>query len=226
MKNSYSFILLVLMLLLGECILASQTNEIKSKKFDRNHWKEITKKIDYTEQEVKQKENSTQNNLDFSIPGFSIGILKLLVYVVAILVLIYILYFFISKVALSNKADKSKSVNIEDIENEHIDNLDLSALLKKALEQSNYKLAIRIQFLITLKKLSDTKKIEWKKEKTNYDYVQELSKWKLIKEFSFLTSIFNSVWYNKNEVDLAIYTQTLPHFDLVNKHLDTTIDKK
>src|SRR5690606_7261386 len=72
---------------------------------------------------------------------------------------------------------------------EHMESLDLDALISDAIQQKNYRLAIRYQYLKTLKTLSKHQIIEWHYEKTNKDYENEIKALKirlLFKDVSYL----------------------------------------
>lgn len=217
----YKYFLLATLFLFASFTRAEKQNSSsKPIKFDKKHWEELTKGRDYIEGEKKPKNYDSKNIKPFEFSPFSFDPLlgKIILFTVAIGLLIFILY----KLAQNHLFTKKKTIEgltIEDIENEHIDNLDLHKLLQKALELGNYKLALRIHYLIILKKLSDSKLIEWKKDKTNYDYMIELSQWKLVKEFSLLTHIFNTVWYSNVNVNNNSYDELKPHFTSLLKQL-------
>lgn len=86
-------------------------------------------------------------------------------------------------------------------EDEDIREVDLSLLLKRALEAQNYRLAIRYYYLQALKDLSRNKLIEYHKDKTNTEYVFELNNKDLKRNFSDLTYIYTYVWYGEFSLD-------------------------
>ena len=106
---------------------------------------------------------------------------------------------------------KSPSTTSEKLvfdEETDIHETDLEALLKKAIEQEDFRQAIRYYFLIVLKELSNQKLIEYHKDKTNSEYLFELKKEPQKDQFSYLLYLYNYVWYgefaiNKSEFHLA-----------------------
>jgi hypothetical protein len=65
-------------------------------------------------------------------------------------------------------------------------------------------LATRYYYLWLLKTLSDRNIIEWDIEKTNGDYLNEISNLELKNEFQFLSYVYEYSWYgefNLNETD-------------------------
>lgn len=133
--------------------------------------------------------------------------------------LIYLAFFgFILFVAyqvfnLKNVFSRKKSnINISyDIEHENIHEIDLQQLLAEALKNEQYRVAVRIQYLLTLKKLSDHGQIQWSIEKTNMHYIFELKE-RYKTNFIALTQIFDWVWYGEHAIDDADYAHIEKQF--------------
>ena len=137
----------------------------------------------------------------------SILIFLRLLAIVAIGFVIYIIVRFV----LSRNGNwifgkKNKKLNPDDRTiTENIHELNLPAIIGDYEDKGNYRAAIRYQFLLLLKRLTDKKMIEWDPEKTNKDYYRSLSG-KLIKEdFQKLSYIFENVWYGERDVNAAEY---------------------
>jgi hypothetical protein len=77
--------------------------------------------------------------------------------------------------------------------------------LEKAIAMHEYKLAVRILYLKTIKHLSETALIKWKKDKTNALYVSEMIGHPLGKHFAFLTRVYEQAWFSSYEIDNARY---------------------
>jgi Domain of unknown function (DUF4129) len=95
-----------------------------------------------------------------------------------------------------------KNINIpysESLENIH--HITFEEEIEKALGQRNYRLAIRLLYLSTLKQLNDANFIHWQADKTNSAYINELADAEKRQSFSILTRQFEYVWYGDFPVD-------------------------
>lgn len=86
-------------------------------------------------------------------------------------------------------------------EDENIENNDYVRLLKRAIENNDYRLATRYYYLSVLKKLSQKNLIDYHKDKTNSEYLFELKNEEKRKQFSYLSYIYDYVWYGEFPVD-------------------------
>lgn len=135
--------------------------------------------------------------------GFLRVVLKILPYVIAGLVLFFIIKFFL-KVNASNIIDGKRAKPIVHLseEEELIKEKDLPKLIEQAITEGNYQLAVRYYYLLLLKNLSDKEFISWQQEKTNEDYIKELaSKQQLHGDFKKLTYLYDYVWYGEFSID-------------------------
>jgi hypothetical protein len=87
----------------------------------------------------------------------------------------------------------------ETLENIHEINFDDD--IESALAQRNFKLAVRLLYLRSLKQLNDAGLIQWQIEKTNSVYVDELSNPNQRQTFSILTRQFEYIWYGNFPID-------------------------
>jgi hypothetical protein len=91
--------------------------------------------------------------------------------------------------------------------------------IDKALAQGNYRLAVRVHFLRLLRNLSDKNLIQYKQEKTNLDYLMELSSKTWYAEFFRLTRHFEYSWYGHFEVEEPTYRIIASEFNQFEKKL-------
>ena len=172
----------------------------------------------YTEK-TPEAPDSGSSAPDLSWLSSIIGFLKILPIVV-----ILIAVFLIARALINNEGSwiVGKSTNkaiekLELIDEEIIQNSNLEELLNTAIHQKNYRLAIRYQYLITLKKLSENNLISLDKDKTNSDYLLEIQTPKHQKEFSYLTYIYDYVWYGQFSITATDFTDLQQSFIHYNK---------
>ncbi|MGM9506245.1 DUF4129 domain-containing protein [Larkinella sp. GY13] len=78
---------------------------------------------------------------------------------------------------------------------ENIHEIDFEQQINAAIDQRNYRLAVRLLYLQTLKHLSNHNLIDWKPNKTNRSYVYELAQSPKQPAFETLTTQFEYIWY-------------------------------
>ena len=92
------------------------------------------------------------------------------------------------------KSPTKTTLNYEAL-SENIHELNFAELIQQALEARNYRLAVRLYYLKTLKQLTDKNHIQWQPTKTNRSYVFELINSPLQADFEDITQQFEYVWY-------------------------------
>ena len=199
------------------------TSEIKQRKFDADKLDTYKSDKDFNYEVKKREVTLLERVFDWfkrmlsktlswifgveKAMGILAVIAKILPYIIAVIVLFLLLKFFL-KVTIngivSGKTNKAV-VNLSD-EAALIKNQDLSILIQKAIEQKNYRLAIRYYYLLALQKLSKHDFIEWQQEKTNEDYIKEIKQELLKNKFTSSTYLYDFVWYGNfdiNELEFA-----------------------
>ncbi len=87
----------------------------------------------------------------------------------------------------------------------YIHETDLDIFLKKALESSDYPLAVRLYFLQSIKRLSENNAIDWSKEKTNREYLREMRAHRLHEDFRLRTHDYERIWYGNQPLDESTF---------------------
>lgn len=98
---------------------------------------------------------------------------------------------------------------------ENIHLFDFDAAIEEAVGQRNFRLAVRLLYLQTLKHLTDLGQIRYKSDKTNRQYVDELADSPLQAGFEALTRQFEFVWYGDfpiNEAQFGLMHQQFRAF--------------
>ncbi|TXD50713.1 MULTISPECIES: hypothetical protein [unclassified Polaribacter] len=159
------------------------------------------KDFKYTEELQEKKDSST---LDLGILNFFVFFMQsifpfLLGGFIIFLILKTVLGFDAKFWKTSKKSKKLTDKLI--YENEDIHELNLEELLKQALENKNFRLAIRYYYLTSLKSLSNRELIEYHKDKTNSEYLFEIKNAEIRNQFSYLSYVYSYVWYGEFPVD-------------------------
>jgi len=146
--------------------------------------------------------------------------LKYLIYALMSGVTIYLIVrMLINEKFSSIFTKKANPITAIDMTEQHIESLDLDALLKEALQKNNYRLAIRYQYLKSLKRLSQTNIIEWHFDKTNSDYEKEIQEPRLKTGFRKISYLYDYIWYGEQAIDAFSYERALESFTTLNGNI-------
>lgn len=181
------------------------------KQFDEKRWEKLTKELDYNENLKKKKK---ENDLP-SLPSFNFnqGVLKVVVVTLVILALVFLLWkIFGNKKFLRNSKIKNGEFSFLDEAEENLEESDLERFLREALEKKQYKIAVRIYYLMSIKELMLQNFIVWKKNKTNFEYLTEMRERQEFEHFHSLTRAFEIVWYGDVEIEEKEFAVLSPSF--------------
>lgn len=198
--------------------------------FDKQKWTETTEGLDYSgevlqeeKKEADQAEGEERDEPEYKeeAPRFSLfnwnpgPIFQLIAIILIILLIAAIIYALIrSGLFHANKSVKQTDQeprSLEDLE-ENIHESDLERALRLALEKGDFRMAIRIYYLIIIKELSVRQWINWKKDKTNGQYVREMFGRDEYQHFRSITLDFDRVWYGDVQVGENEYQLLHPRF--------------
>ncbi len=178
-------------------------------------YQELSDELDFgeTRKVWKLKENEDNhvptsfNRNNFQFNGSALNVLAYMMIVVLILTVIYLVFSNVKKEKqISNENDFA--IEIEDLEE-----IDASQGFKQAIMISDYRSAIRMQFIKVLQMLQEGSYIQWRPEKTNRDYLAELTSTKFRSKFRELAGIYELVWYGNTSIDQTHFNQLNPVFD-------------
>ncbi|WP_162997078.1 DUF4129 domain-containing protein [Mucilaginibacter kameinonensis] len=127
---------------------------------------------------------------------------------IGIVFVLFILYKVTGINAVSVFRGKARDIPFaysESIENIHEVNFD--AEIEKAIAGHNYRLAVRLLYLYSLKQLNDAGIINWEAGKTNMAYLNELPEGERKRLFRILTRQFEYIWYGDFRVDSTSFTE-------------------
>lgn len=168
----------------------------------RETWEKVIAKQDYTENYKELKKNKNESHNQFTAPKqtksikvpFFLKILPLVLLVILLVFLVALFFLNFSGVAYI-KRSRTKITSTEFEDPDQFTKDDLETYLSNAINNEDYRLAVRIHFLIIIKKLKENNFISWKKEKTNTDYLFEVNRRTFFDSFKILVNIFDRIWY-------------------------------
>ena len=134
--------------------------------------------------------------------GHAVSILEFILIGLAVAFVVYLILLLIGIDFLKLFKKKQAGIEIpyaESLENIHQINFDEA--IDNAISVKDYRLAVRLLYLRSLKQLSDAGLINWKIEKTNSAYLNELKDEEQRRRFSIVTRQFEYVWYGDFPVD-------------------------
>jgi hypothetical protein len=131
-----------------------------------------------------------------------------------------IMYLANSNVGLFRKANKTIAAGEEGYtETDNIFEINYQREIDKAVSSGNYRLAVRLLFLRTLKNLSDKKVIQYKQDRTNFDYLLQLDSTKYYADFFRLTRNYEYSWYGQFDIEPEKFTIIKNDFENFDRNL-------
>ncbi|MBC7922474.1 MAG: DUF4129 domain-containing protein [Ferruginibacter sp.] len=104
---------------------------------------------------------------------------------------------------------------------ENIHELDFDRLIEEAIARQHYRRAVRLFYLQSLKQLTDRRLIDWRINKTNQDYLAELSRSEAYPSvepaFRRLTALFEYICYGNFAVRTADFEEMRLSFQRFNR---------
>lgn len=99
---------------------------------------------------------------------------------------------------------------------ENINEVNFDSLISSALKQNNYRLATRYMYLKSLKILSKKGIIDWHYDKTNSDYINEITNETTKNSFKRVSYIYDYVWYGEFDIDENQFKRNQSDFNTLN----------
>ena len=164
---------------------------------------------DYKNGKPDLKEKSDSDSYTINLGPF--GWLFYLALAAAVLYLVYILFNEGGSGLFSSKQNRTLN-NYEEITAENIENADINRLIDNAEGANDYRLAIRYYYLLVLKNLSIKKHIKFEDDKTNAEYLNEISATPFSKEFAYSSYLYNYIWYGEFSLNTADYNKAKNNF--------------
>ena len=151
----------------------------------------------YADHVFKKKEIKEERARDIKPPPQWMNMTTLVIIVVIFLA---VLAWYLFKNNIITKKQAIFKEGKEEISDENIFNINYQKEIQKAIGTSNYRLAVRLMFLRLLKNLSQKNIIQYKQERTNFDYLSQLYSTGYYNDFFRLTRNYEYAWYGKFDI--------------------------
>ena len=112
--------------------------------------------------------------------------------------------------------DKKNEQLDYNLEEDNIYAINFSEAIQVAINERNFRLATRLLYLQSLRKLADAELISWRINKTNDVYLHELASSSYHESFGFLTKAYEYAWYGEMAIDEALFKNINQQFIIFN----------
>ena len=170
---------------------------------------------------------------DYNQGGFQKAIMRLLSFLlgpagtlILWVLIIGLVVFVIYKLAIQNgsflfsRSKKNIGSNLDPgQEDDDIGATDWNKLLQQAMAVNDNRMAVRYRYMWLLQLLQQSGLIQYRNDKTNYDYYNELYETEYRQTFKQLSRLYEYAWYGNFALTSGAYNDYLAHFDNLKNHL-------
>jgi hypothetical protein len=158
-----------------------------------------------------------RNLFTFKNPAAALNVVAIILKVLAVVIIVFVIYLIVK--ALIGKEGKwifgkdanKKTIHYSELE-KNIHLLDFKKLIQESLEKGERRIAVRYYYLWLLKVMAQNHYIEWDIEKTNSDYLYELQNPVYKEDFTYLSYLYNYIWYGEFEIDETTFNKAENRF--------------
>ncbi|TNE55813.1 MAG: hypothetical protein EP338_03300 [Bacteroidetes bacterium] len=160
---------------------------------------------------IKFDSQKTDPNLHVDPPGRDVSFLGPGFWKTLLIIVLALLVFLLAYYLIKNYRPRNRKVEMEfvpeDLNPEEIPKSELERRLEEAMAREDYRECVRIYFTFILKELIRLRRIRWKKELTNRDYVIQMSRRKDGREnFEESVRIYDLIWYGNYSIGRSDYS--------------------
>jgi hypothetical protein len=168
-------------------------------------------------QQMEDKDTDSTDHLSWLAAFFASPVTKYFFWILAGVFIIFIIYkLFFAEGFFQSSYAKSRVTVYDDEAGDLSKTADYGKLILQAVNGGNYRLAVRYHYLQSLQKLAAKGLIQFTTDKTNYQYVKELSGKAYKSEFASLTLNYEYAWYGEFEIDEALFNTIQNRFKQFN----------
>lgn len=159
----------------------------------------------------------------FGFPEKDIAAILEYIMIVGIVLTIGLLLFFVLKNTISWRNNRQiEGDMIPGLDTRDIREVMFEDIIENAIKNGEYRIAVRLLYLETLKKLTLKGWIVWKPFKTNQEYQQELQLTPVKEDFDRLTVSYEYIWYG----NFPVSTQVYQYVENTFRHFQSSLENK
>lgn len=130
---------------------------------------------------------------------FAQSTVRTIFYILLIAFILFVIY----RIIIANNLFYSgkKGIIADDGEEEVISDENIDEKINKAINERDYRSAVRFLYLKSLGLLNDRGWIRYHAQATNHDYIYQLKEQPVAGDFRFLTQVYDYVWYGEFAVN-------------------------
>ena len=111
----------------------------------------------------------------------------------------------VSVSGLFRRDESADRIDMQPVMEQNIHEINFEEEISRAQQSQDYRKAVRLLYIWTLKRLADADQIHWHSGKTNADYQRELQNHPLLPDFRSLSIYYEYAWYGEFPVDAQLY---------------------
>jgi hypothetical protein len=167
--------------------------------------------------EVPPRQLKEEKSSDFRMQQWMITALWLII--IGVFIAIVIGFLASSNIHLFRRRAATVLKSDEGVSEENLFTINYDNEIRSAVNAGNYRLAIRLWYLQTLKNLAEDELISYKQESTNSQYLQQLNDTNFYKPFRLLTRSFEYAWYGQFTLSQRAFERIQQDFTDFNQQL-------
>lgn len=171
----------------------------------------------------KKAEDLRKEQNDSFLFSFNLAPLNGLFYIAIASAVIFLVYILLNEGGTGLfTSNKNKPINtLDDFTAETIENADIHTLIQNAENENDFRLAIRYYYLLVLKSLSLKNHIKFEDDKTNNEYLNEVSDKPFSKDFAYTCYLYNYIWYGEFPLNSDKYEKAKINFSNFLKQVNS-----